>query len=320
LTGQATRVRSGAQPVPDGADDVDAALGRLPSLAETQRRLELLAGGLTNRNYLVTTDTGTRFIARFFAAKGALLAIDRDAEYENARAAAASGVGPDVVDYAPDDGVLLVKWIDGRTFTDDDLNDPVQLDRVAAGCRTLHAGAPFVREFDMFDVQRGYLAIVREHGFRLPADYESFEPAVQRVEQVLRGSAGGTVPCHNDLLAANIMDDGARLWFVDYEYSGNNDACFELGNIWSEAALEDDRLEHLVEAYFGGPSPVQTARARLFGLVAKYAWTLWASIQDAVSDVDFDYWAWGMEKYERARAEFNGAQFEQLIAIVRESI
>jgi thiamine kinase-like enzyme len=213
-----------------------------------------------------------------------------------------------------------VEWIEGRTFDDVTLDDETQLARLADICRRLHAAPRFVSDFDMFDIQRRYLAIVTELGFRLPPDYLSFAPAMRRIEQVLRSSAGPTVPCHNDLLAANVMDDGDRLWLIDYEYSGNNDACFELGNAWSEAALPLDRLEHLVTCYFGRPSPVQTARARLFGLAAKYGWTLWASIQDAVSDVDFDFWEWGMEKYARARAEFRDRELDRLITTIRESV
>ena len=276
MTGQgAPAVRVGAASDDPGSatDSANAVLARLPSLAGTRRRLELLTGGLTNRNYHVTTDGGAQYVARFSAAKSTLLAIDRDAEYHNARLAAECGVGPRVVDFQPDEGVLLVEWIAGRTFDDHDLDNPTQLARVAEICARLHAGPRFVSDFDMFDVQRRYLTIVRESGFRLPEDYLDFEPVTRRIEQVLRASATRTVPCHNDLLAANIMDDGARLWLIDYEYSGNNDACFELGNIWSEAALPLDRLEHLVGAYFGRPSPVQTARARLFGLMAKYGWT-----------------------------------------------
>jgi thiamine kinase-like enzyme len=301
-------------------DAADAVLARLPSLAGTRRRLRLIPGGLTNVNYEVTTDTGARYVARFSSPTTALLAIDRAAEYRNSQLAEASGVGPRIVDYLPHEGVRLVEWINGRTFQDDDLDDPKQLERVAQACRRLHAGTRFVSDFDMFDVQRGYLAIVRESGFRLPEDYLSYEPSVRRIEQVLRASSPGTVPCHNDLLAANILDDGERIWLIDYELSGNNDACFELGNIWSEAVLEPDRLEHLVSAYFGRPAPVETARARLFGLMSKYGWTLWASIQDAVSDIDFDYWQWGMAKYVRAREEFRNPELEQLISTVQESI
>ncbi len=168
-------------------------------------------------------------------------------------------------------------------------------------------------QFDIFAVQRKYLDIVREFGFKLPEDYLSFEPQVRRLQQVLRASAGPAVPCHNDLLAANIMDADSQIRFVDFEYSGNNDPCFELGNIWSEAALSTDHVAHLVAAYHGSESTHLVARARLFGLIAKYGWTLWASIQHAVSDVDFGFWSWGMEKYARAVAEFRGTEFERLV-------
>ncbi|MDT4911984.1 MAG: hypothetical protein QOC66_1112 [Pseudonocardiales bacterium] len=318
MTGRpAPALRAGR--LPDAAEAGEI-LRRLGSLADQSCQLRLLTGGLTNRNYQVTTDSGAQYVARFSSVKSSLLAIDRGAEFRNSATAAAAGVGPEVVEYAPDDGVLLVKWIAGRTFADHDLDDEAQLARLADVCRRLHAAPKFANDFDMFHVQRRYLAIVRELEFRLPEDYVSFEPTVRRIENALRGSAQGTVPCHNDLLAANIMDDGERLWLIDYEYSGNNDPCFELGNIWSEAALDTDRLEHLVTCYFGAPSPVQTARARLFGLMAKYGWTLWASIQASVSDVDFDFWDWGLEKYARARVEFHSPELEDLISIIRESI
>jgi thiamine kinase-like enzyme len=321
LTGSSAGSGTPTAPVgglPD-APTADASLEHLAAFAGRSRRLRLLTGGLTNRNYQVTTGDGGRYVARFSGAKSTLLAIDRSAEFENSRIAAQAGVGPDVVEFAPQQGVLVVQWIEGRTFDDAALDDEAQLARVADICRRLHAAPSFVNDFDMFDVQRRYLAIVREFGFRLPADYLSFEPIVRRLEGVLRASAGPAVPCHNDLLAANVMDDGERLWLIDFEYSGNNDPCFDLGNLWSEAALPLDRLEHLVTCYVGRPDPVWTARARLFGLMAKYGWTLWASIQDAVSDVDFDFWDWGMEKYARACAEFRDPGLEQLITTIRES-
>ena len=96
-----------------------------------------------------------------------------------------------------------------------------------------------------------------------------------------------------------------RFRLIDYEYSGNNDPCFELGNVWSESNLSLEQLEQLIAAYYGRPLRHKVARARLWGLMSKYGWTLWASIQDGVSDIDFDFWSWGMEKYDRAVAEFD---------------
>jgi thiamine kinase-like enzyme len=300
--------------------EASAVLQHLPSLAGQRCELSALDGGLTNRNYRVTSPAGAQFVARFSSRKSSLLAIDRQAEYRNSVIAAAAGVAPRVVEFAPDDGVLLVEWITGRTFGDADLDDEGNLAQVGALCRRLHGAPRFATDFDITAVQRRYLSAVQEFGYRLPADYLTFEPIAGRIEKALRASALTPAPCHNDLLAANILDDGQRLWFIDFEYAGNNDPCFELGNLWSESALDIERLDHLVACYFGAPAPVQAARARLFATLAKYCWTLWASIQDSVSDVDFDFWQWGSEKYARACAEFRDPALEHLISTIRESI
>jgi thiamine kinase-like enzyme len=317
----AQRARAGATSLADPADadraTLAAALDALPALdGEIPQKLTPMPGGLTNRNYRLTTSSGMTAVARFSSGKSSLLAIDRDAEFQNATIAADLGVGPRVLGYAPQQIVSVVEWIEGRTFESTDLDNAQTLARVAATCGRLHAGPRFVNDFDMFEIQRRYLAIVHRNGYRLPPRYVDFIPQVERMRAALRVRDAGTVPCHNDLLAANIMDDGRQIWFIDYEYAGNNDACFELGNIWSEADLSLDRLEELVEAYYGRPSRALVARARLLALMSKYGWTLWASIQDAVSDVDFDFWSWGMEKYERAVDEFDSPEFSRLITEV----
>ncbi|PZG15367.1 choline kinase family protein [Nonomuraea aridisoli] len=288
-------------------------LDRIPRLSGVPRSVEELPGGLTNRNYKVTTPTGS-YVVRVWASDGSLLGIDRDAEHLNSVAAARAGVGAPVHDYLPDLGVLVVGHLPGRTFTEADLHDPANLPRVALACRRLHAGPRFVRDFDMFEIQRGYLAIVRERGYRLPPRYLEFMPLVDEIRKCLAVQDEGTVPCNNDLLPGNILDDGDRLWLIDYEYAGNNDPCFELGNIWSESALPLGHLEELVTAYYGRRLRNKIARARLQGLMSKYGWTLWASIQDGANEsIDFDFWSWGMEKYERAVAEFTGPALARLM-------
>ncbi|WP_327583069.1 phosphotransferase [Nonomuraea sp. NBC_00507] len=292
---------------------VPEVLDRIPLLSGVPRTVEELPGGLTNHNYKVVTPDGA-YVARVWASDGALLAIDRDAEHANSVAAAAAGVGAPVHAYLPELGVLVVGFVPGRTFTEADLRDPANLPRVAQACRRLHAGPRFVRDFDMFDVQQRYLEIVQTRGFRLPAKYLDFMPTVAEIRKCLAVRDEGTVPCNNDLLPGNILDDGERLWLIDYEYSGNNDPCFELGNVWSESDLPLGHLEELVTAYYGRRLRNKIARARLLGLMSKYGWTLWASIQDGANEsIDFDFWSWGMEKYERAVAEFTGPELTSLM-------
>ena len=115
------------------------------------------------------------------------------------------------------------------------------------------------------------------------------------------------MPCNNDLLAGNFVDDGERMWLIDYEYSGNNDACFELGNTATECDFDDDQVEALVAAYFGEVRPDLLARVRLQSLVSEYGWSLWGAIQAAASTLDFDFDAWGQERFDKAAATFRAA-------------
>jgi thiamine kinase-like enzyme len=278
----------------------------------------LLPGGLTNRNYRVTAASGLQMVVRLSSAQSALLAIDRDAEYANSEAAASTRVAPRVLAYAPDLAALVIEWIDGTTFSAADLDDSATLELVAKTCRALHSGPRFASEFDMFALQRRYLDLVVSSGYRLPAAYLDHMPQVTAMRGAMATQHQGTLPCHNDLLAANIMANGERLWFIDFEYSGNADPCFELGNLCSESHLSVDRLTELVAAYYGAATPGKVARARLFGLMSDYGWTLWASIQAATSELDFDFWAWGMEKYERALAIFQGPDLQRLVSDVQQ--
>ncbi len=296
-----------------GADLDPVLLERVESLRGRPCAVEPLPGGLTNKNYKVSTPDGTYVVRHSTSSTTDELAVDRRAEYENSVRAAAAGVGAPVIEFLPDDGILVIGFLEGETLSDDHLQAPGILPRVAAACRLLHAGPAFVNRFDMFELQPAYLARVQSRGFRLPAGYLQHAGTVRRIRDALAVRPVALRPCHNDLLAANFIDDGRAVWIIDYEYSGNNDPYFELGNIWSECHLTLEQLAELVEAYDGAPSRSHLARSRLWGLMSQYGWTLWASIQDGTSSLEFDFWEWGLEKYERAEATFGGPDLERLL-------
>lgn len=292
-------------------EDLAGLLDRVPELGGPRTVTEL-PGGLTNRNYKVATAAGT-FVARRWS-RGDFLAIDRDHEYRNSLAAAAAGVGAPVVAYRPDDGLLVLRYLDGRTFSNEDVSKPANIPRIAQACRRLHAGPRFVSDFDMFRIQGRYAAVTAEQGFRVPAGYDRLMPRVEAARRALAVRAEPTVPCNNDLLAANFIDDGERIWLIDYEYSGNNDPCFELGNIAGECHLDDEALADLVTAYYGRARRSRIARALVLGIIGKYGWTLWGAIQAATSPLDFDFWSWAMERYEGAAAGLTSRRFSRLLA------
>jgi thiamine kinase-like enzyme len=297
--------------------DLDALFDQTKSLAARPRTITELPGGLTNRNYKVTTPDGT-FVARLAGTGSELLAIDRDCEYRNSVTAAAAGAGAPVVEYRPQDRLLVIGYIQGRTFGPQDVAGQQNIPRIAEACRLLHQGARFGNDFDMFDIQRRYLSVVRSRGFPIPAGYDDLAPQFTAAEKALAVRAERTVPCNNDLLPANLIDDGERIWLIDYELSGNNDACFELGNIAAEAHLETEALEHLVTAYYGRPRRSKIARAWLLGgLIGMYGWTLWGAIQNGASQLDYDFWSWAMERFEGAAIGFSSAGFKDLLEDVQ---
>jgi thiamine kinase-like enzyme len=286
---------------------------RIPTLARKPRTIEDLSGGLTNRNLKITTPDGA-FVARCSDSDAAaMLEIDREIEYLNSCAAARAGVGAPVHDYRPDLGVLVIGFLPGRTLGRDDFGEPGMIERVAQACRRLHTGPRFTGEFDMFERRQGYLHTVRRGGYRIPEGYLDHGETLETIRNALMVRDEGTVPCNNDLLAENFVDDGRKIWLIDYEYSGQNDACFELGNIWCECRLSLSQLEELVTAYYGRPRRSRLARARLQGVVGAYGWTLWGAIQHAVSPLDFDFWAWAVERYEIAARELRSPALPRLL-------
>ena len=299
-----------------GATDLEATFGALLDqvpLIKNRTSVEELSGGLTNRNLAIDSD-GKKYVARISSNSSDLLDINRENEYKNTIIAAEAGIGATVHDYLPGQGLLLISYINGKTFGAQDIAS--NLPRVAKAVRTLHGAKPFVSDFNMFALQKRYLDIVQSNNFIYPDKYLDYEGHISDLKKAISVLPAEMVPCNNDLLPGNFIDDGEKIWLIDYEYSGNNDACFELGNIWAEAFLEYDALVELIDAYYGAHRPEKIARAWLQSLMAKYGWTLWAAIQASISDIDFDFRAWGGEKFDLAQSQFTSELFTKSLVDV----
>ena len=243
---------------------LEAVLDMVEELASPQRSVSELPGGLTNANHRVSTPSGS-YVVRRWSDDSGLLAIDRDNEYENSVRAAEVGVGARVVAYLPEHNTMVLEWIEGRTMSAEQLRRGELLDEVAAACRRLHGARRFRDDFDMFEIQPRYLEIVLARGFRLPERYREFEPHVAAIREAFALRDEGTVPCNNDLLAENFMLTAAGMRLIDYEYSGNNDPCFELGNVWSESNLSLAQLEAARRRLLRPPGCATRSRARACG-------------------------------------------------------
>jgi thiamine kinase-like enzyme len=291
---------------------IEEVLDRVSVWRGRETTVSELSGGLTNTNYLVDAE-GDRYVVRIPGASTELLAVDRENERHNAAAASSTGVSPRIVEVLEDLDVMVIEYIEGTTMSSERLRSPEMAPRIAASLRRLHAGPRFLNDFHMFRLTEFYLRVCAEHEVRIPGGFAEHRDDVATIERALAVRPVPTVPCHNDLLAENYIDDGEQLWIVDFEYSGNNDPTFELGDTAQESAFDADLRAILCEAYFGEATPSLLARMDLQAVMADVGWTLWAAIQAKISAIDYDFWGWALERWERASAAFDSPEFSRWI-------
>ena len=268
-----------------------------------------VSGGLTNSNYRVDVD-GQPYFVRVPGESTELLAVNRENEYHNTKAAAQAGVAPNVLYYLPDSCVMVLEFLNGNTMSKEALNAPGMPTRMAQSIKRLHAGPRFLTDFNMFRLTEYYLNLCKERVIRIPDGYMEKMPMLAQIEQAMSVNPLDTVPCNNDLLAENYLDDGNQLWLIDYEYSGNNDPTFELGNTCQEMQFNDEQISEVCAAYFGIASANLIARMKLQMIMSDVGWGLWAAIQARISTIDFDFWGWAIERWGRAVEKMEGEEFD----------
>src|SRR5262245_25851268 len=178
-------------------------------------RVSVLGGGITNHNLKVDLDDGQTYVLRIAGSQTGVLGIDRRVEYEASLAAAAVGVGPDVIEFVEPEGWLVTRFIEGEIVPRERMREPATVRRVVAALRPVHGGPPLPGRFDSFRVVEEYRSTAFAHGAPVPAAYVGARQIARSIER-----ARGPIPerpCHNDLLNANFIDDGRRIRIVDWE-------------------------------------------------------------------------------------------------------
>jgi thiamine kinase-like enzyme len=247
--------------------------------------LEPLGGGITNRNFKVTAG-GERFVLRIGGKDTELLGIDRAAEHTASRVAAGLGLAPEVVAFVEPEGYLVTRYVDGRV-------GEVDVQRVGTALRRLHDGPALPSCFDSFRVVEVYCATAVAHGVPVPPAYERASEVARRIE----ARRGGVPPrpCHNDLLNANFIADGERLWIVDWEYAGMGDPFFDLGNFAVNHELDEAAERDLLAAYGSDDGDALV----LMRFMSDFREAMWGVVQQGISELDFDFRAYADEHFER---------------------
>ncbi len=268
---------------------IEHVVALIPEWRDRRVDVQPIAGGYTNANFRVDVDDEVFFI-RIPSPEADLLAIDRKTEAQNTLAAANTGIAPRVLRHLQEHGVLVMEFIHGEPMTISKLQAEGMPRRVAQSIKMLHAGHRFVNEFNIFHLLDHYLRVIAEKDVELPEGFHEHMPLAQQLKDVLAVSPMDSLPCHNDLIPENFIDDGDLLRLVDFEYSGNNDPCFELGNAAMSLEYDEEMTVELCRAYFGDLRRSTLARVQLYGLAAHLTWTAWSCIQKKFSDVAYDFW------------------------------
>jgi thiamine kinase-like enzyme len=272
-------------------------------------------GGLTNANYLIS-DGADQFVLRLPGA-GTQDYINREVEAVAARATAEIGVNAPLLLFDPADGLQVTRFVEGRTMSEAGFKDHGAIVRAAEALRCVHSTAsPFANRFELFAMIDEYMALLNAKTARLPDGYAEALAQAEAVRTVLRSAAIELAPCHCDPLAENFVDTGSKMILLDWEYSGNNDPMWDLGDVAIEARFDPAQERALLHAYFGGAPPAHLhGRMILYKAMCNLLWTLWAVIQVVNGNTADDFWAYAVNRLAGCKATMASAEFAWALGV-----
>lgn len=299
--------------------DLVGSMQRVPELAGRELTLTAMSGGITNRNFRVDAVGSTeQWVIRFPGNDTHLLGISREVEHAATVAAAAVGVGPEVTAFIRPEGYLVTRFIVGSPVSHEEVRRPETLRRVADSIRRIHNGPAIPGLFVPLRICDAYRALAVARGVAIPPAYVEAAAIGRRIERAILADPVELRPCHNDLLNANFIDDGARIRIIDWEYAGMGDPFFDLGNfsINHELSAEEDAI--LLSAYDRELLPAHLARVSLMRVVSDFREAMWGVLQQGISSLDVDFVRYASNRFDRLLASAAEPRFEAALSEVGE--
>jgi thiamine kinase-like enzyme len=276
--------------------DVDDAVERL--WPDRGVRVTPLGGGITNHNFKVEVDDQV-FVLRISGAQTRILGIDREVEHQASLRAAELGIGPPVAAFIADRGWLVTRFIDGAPISSEAMKQPELVRRVATTLKKFHDSPPIPGRFDSFAVVEQYRRDSESRGVVVPEAYT----AAEEIADKIRADRGPQpeVPCHNDLLNANFIDDGA-IRIVDWEYAGMGDRFFDLANFSVNQEFGEAEDVELLTAYFGDAAAYRLRDLRMMKVMSDLREAMWGVLQSGISELEFDFKGYATKHFDRLAA------------------
>ncbi len=285
----------------------DEAIARIADWRGKDVRWEELGGGITNHNYIVWVNGGWgnpgggKYVLRVPGA-GTDMFIDRDVERECMIEAARVGVAPPVAHVIEPEKAMAIDFVDGEVMHPDTMaGHPENIRQAVETVKVFHQQATFGNKIEIFDMLRRYTKVAKDINAPMPDRLAEMLEVMDDIEKATAARPVPDVACHNDLLSENfIIDADGKMWIIDWEYGGMTDPYFDLGDHVMEHPYSREEERLVIDAYCGSFDERYFGRMMLYKIVSAIWWAVWAMIQHTVSQIDFDYMEWGMERVGRA--------------------
>ena len=274
---------------------IDRLIKLIPEWNGKSIKVNQINSGITNINFEVIVDKKSFFLSM---PDSESLNIDYENKYYNNKICGELSISPKVTHFIKSENLLVTEFIESKESSLAMFQSSHEIKQLVKNIKLLHNAKPFLRNFNMFTQISAFQNTLK--GDPLPKKLLKYVNEIKTLKQKLHLPSNKLVPCHNDLLAGNIMNKDNQILIVDFDYSGNNDPCFELGNLSVEMEYDDEQINELVRSYYGEINENIISRVNLQGVVSDIGWSLWSYVQVENSNLDFDYSSHAIFRLERA--------------------
>ena len=279
----------------------------IPEWNKRSIKMKPINGGITNTNYKVTVDEKSFFLS-IPSSNSESLNIDYRNKYYNNKICGENNISPKVTHFIESENLLVTEFIESECSSLEIFQNSKKIEQLVKNIKLLHNSRPFLRNFNMFNQISSYQKLLKRD--YLPKKLFKYINNIKTLEQKLYLPNDKLVPCHNDLLAENIIINNNQIFIIDFDYSGNNDPCFELGNLSVEMKYDDEQINKLVKSYYGVINDNIISRVNLQGVVSDIGWSLWSYVQVKNSNLNFDYGKHAIYRLERAINKMESKEYK----------
>ena len=286
---------------------IDRTVKLIPEWNQKSIKIIPINRGITNINYEIIVDDESFFLS-MPSSKSSLLNIDYKNKYYNNQICGMINISPQVTHFIESENILITKFIKSKPSTLELFQSSMDIEQLIKNIKILHNNKPFLRGFNMFNQINTYQNILKKDFFK--KNHLKYINKIKEVQQKLYLSNDKLVPCHNDLVAENLIRNNNQIFIIDFDYSGNNDPCFELGNLSVEMEYDSEQIDKLVKCYYGEKNEQIISRINLQGIISDIGWSLWSYVQAKNSKIDFDYDRHALHRLERAINKIDSEEYK----------